>query len=61
MNKEKGQILKDKLKDIGEESLLLINKYKYEYKSRNEDFSRLVKINKLAHECYKSLLYGRFP
>jgi hypothetical protein len=55
MSKDEVQILKHKLKEIGGESLLLINKYKYEYGSRGEEYSKLVKINKLAHECYKSL------
>ena len=59
MNKDEFQILRRKLKEVGEESLLLINKYKYEYASRGDDYIKLVKINKLAHECYKSL--SRYP
>jgi hypothetical protein len=55
MDKDEVQILRNKLKEIGKESLLLINKYKYQYKSRGESYSKLIKINKLAHECYKSL------
>tara|TARA_Y100000310_G_scaffold300426_1_gene336089 strand:- start:964 stop:1146 length:183 start_codon:yes stop_codon:yes gene_type:complete len=58
MSKDEVEILKRKLKEIGEESLLLINKYKYEYKSRNEDYVKLIKINNLAHECHKHL--GRY-
>ena len=59
MSNGEVQILRNKLKEIGEESLLLINKYKYEYESRGENYSKLIKINKLAHECYKSL--NRYP
>ena len=55
MDSKEVHVLRSKLKKIGTDSLLLINKYKYEYESRNEDYINLVKINKLAHECYKSL------
>ena len=55
MSENEVQILKHKLKEIGEESLSLINKYKYEYESRNEEYVKLIKINNLAHECHKSL------
>ena len=54
-NIDKGEIriLQKKLKEIGEESLVLI--YKCKDQPQNGDYEQLTKINRLAHECHKSL------
>ena len=52
--KNKKDILKEKLKEVGNISLTLISKFKHE-RSDLEIYNKLIKINALAHEIHDSL------
>ena len=55
MEKEKINILRNKLKKIGKDSLSLISKCKHGNVGDNEIQELAIKINQLAHEIYDSL------
>ena len=55
MQKDKINILKVKLHEIGKDSLSLINKCKHENLGNNEMYNLATKINQLAHEIHDSL------
>ena len=52
--KKTENILKEKLKEVGNISLTLIDKFKHEPNSLDV-YNKLIKINALAHEIHDSL------
>ena len=52
--KNKENVLKEKLKEVGKISLSLISKFKHE-KYEPDVYNKLIKINALAHEIHDSL------
>ena len=55
MEKEKINVLRNKLQKIGKDSLALISKCKHGNGGDNEIQELAIKINQLAHEIYDSL------